>query len=141
MVFSGKNQMIILERNDLRALLPSPVICGIFAHQHTTIIMGLFSILFSGKYKQLKAHIANGATLLDVRTKGEFNTGSAKGAINIPLDQLEKNIGKLKGSGQVVVFCRTGARSAMAKRILMQHDIPVFNGGSWGSVESARKAT
>ena len=102
--------------------------------------MGLLSLLFRGKHNQLKTYIAEGATLLDVRTKGEFNTGSAKGAINIPLDQLEKNVGKLKKSSHVVVFCRTGARSAMAKRILMKHDIPVFNGGSWGSVESARKA-
>ena len=37
-------------------------------------------------YKEL---IANGAIVLDVRSKGEFAGGHVAGSINIPVDQLK----------------------------------------------------
>jgi phage shock protein E len=60
----------------------------------------------------------SGAFLVDVRTPQEFAAGSVKGAINIPLDQIEQQISLFKGKKSVVVFCRSGNRSSQAKRIL-----------------------
>ncbi|WP_396137238.1 rhodanese-like domain-containing protein [Flavobacterium sp.] len=72
---------------------------------------------------------------VDVRTPAEFAQGSVKGAVNIPLDQIEKQLAKFKGKKNIVVFCRSGSRSSKAKAILEQNGIiNVTNGGSWEDV-------
>jgi rhodanese-related sulfurtransferase len=60
---------------------------------------------------------------VDVRTPAEFAQGSVKGAVNIPLDQIEKQLAKFKGKKNIVVFCRSGSRSSKAKAILEQNGI------------------
>ena len=40
--------------------------------------------------------VKKGAIILDVRSKGEFAGGHIKGSINIPVDQLQNNLSKLK---------------------------------------------
>ncbi|MBK9272076.1 MAG: rhodanese-like domain-containing protein [Saprospiraceae bacterium] len=96
--------------------------------------MGILSNLFgfgTGN-TDLSKMIQLGAFLVDVRTQAEFSAGTFKGAVNIPLDTLERNISKFKGKENIIVFCRSGARSAQAKSILLQHGIQnVFNGGAW----------
>ena len=54
--------------------------------------------------------------LIDVRTPEEFNAGSHKGAVNIPLNIIEKEIGKVVSDRkmQIYVYCRSGRRSGMA---------------------------
>lgn len=99
--------------------------------------MGFFSNLFGGgsNSEGLKQAINDGAFLVDVREPSEFASGSVKGAVNIPLGKVSQNINKFKGKKQVVVFCRSGARSGQAKSILEQNGISnVFNGGSWQAV-------
>jgi len=87
-----------------------------------------------------KADIAellkNGATILDVRTKGEFTTGHIRGSINIPVEKLAGNINKLKGKNNpIITCCASGSRSASAKGILTTHGFTnVHNGGSWLSL-------
>lgn len=63
--------------------------------------------------------VQNGARLVDVRTREEFVAGHLPGAVNIPLQELERRAHEL-GSKQepVVVYCRSGARSARAARLL-----------------------
>ena len=92
--------------------------------------------LFSGgQDENLAEIIQNGAFLVDVRTKAEYQSGSVKGAINIPLDTLAGNLAKLKNKDQIVVFCRSGNRSSMAKTILEKNGFSnVANGGSWTNV-------
>lgn len=78
------------------------------------------------------------AFLVDVRTPAEFSEGSAKGAVNIPLNEVQKRIQEFQGKEHIVVFCRSGARSAQAKRILEQNGITnVSNGGTWLDVDRA----
>ncbi len=101
--------------------------------------MGILSALFGGKQKKIKAYLDNNATLLDVRTPGEFKTGTVKNAVNIPLDRLSSNLKRIPEDKPVIVFCRTGSRSAMAKRILQQKGYNVLNGGGWGSVDAVVK--
>ena len=63
--------------------------------------------------------VERGAVLLDVRTAEEFASGHVEGAINIPLDQLDERMAELGPKDQsVVVYCRSGKRSASATRML-----------------------
>ena len=81
------------------------------------------------------------AFLVDVRTPQEFAEGSAEGAINIPLDQVEQRLAEFEGKGQIVVFCRSGSRSSQAKSILEKHGYTnITNGGSWEQVQAKLKA-
>jgi len=100
------------------------------------ILSKLFGI--SNNASQLENAIREGALLVDVRTPGEFSSGSVKGAINIPYDNVLKNLKKFEGQTSVVVFCRSGARSAQAKALLDRNNIlNVVNGGPWQNVAKA----
>lgn len=82
--------------------------------------------------------IPSEALLVDVRTPAEFASGSVPGAINVPLDGLLTQLPKLKRHNHIVVFCRSGARSAQAKRLLEQNGCAqVVNGGTWQDVNDA----
>jgi rhodanese-related sulfurtransferase len=99
--------------------------------------MSLFQNLFSGgQTADLKPMIEQGAFLVDVREPGEFSSGSAKGAVNIPLGSLESQLNLFKGKENIIVFCRSGNRSGQAKAILEQHGIKnVVNGMTWENVD------
>ncbi len=85
--------------------------------------------------EELKQIINNNAFLVDVRSPGEFAGGSAKKAVNIPLDKVTQRIDEFKGKENIVVFCRSGNRSGQAKSILEQNGIKnVVNGGTWNAV-------
>ena len=62
-----------------------------------------------------KAHewVDAGATLLDVRTPAEFAEGHVRGALNISVQSLGGRLGDVPGE-RVVVYCRSGGRSAAA---------------------------
>jgi hypothetical protein len=99
--------------------------------------MGLFSFLF-GKNAgtDLADLIAKGAFLVDVLTPGEFASGHVSGSVNIPLDRVRSEINKFKGKEHIIVFCRSGNRSRMAKGMLDAAGIKnVVNGGSWTRVK------
>ncbi len=79
--------------------------------------------------------IKEGALLVDVRTPQEFADGSVRGAINIPLDQVNNQSAKFQGHKNIILFCRSGNRSGQAKSILEQKGIAnVYNGGTWRQV-------
>ena len=61
------------------------------------------------------------AVIIDVRTPEEFSSGHIDGAINIPVDQIRQGIQSIKGlkkDSPVLVYCRTGRRSALARGML-----------------------
>lgn len=95
--------------------------------------MDLFQQIFgSGQAADLGSIINEKSFLVDVRTPVEFAEGSVKGAVNIPLDSIPTALGRFKDKDNIVVFCRSGSRSSMAKTILENNNIPnVVNGGSW----------
>ena len=77
---------------------------------------------------------------MDVRTPAEFAAGSVEGAINIPVDQVQDHLDQFKGKENIVVFCRSGGRSASAKNILEQNGINgVINGMTWQNVNQNLK--
>lgn len=82
--------------------------------------------------------VKKGAIILDVRSSGEYSGGHVKGSINIPVDQLSKNLSKLKDKNKpIITVCASGMRSASAKSILKSNGYTqVYNGGSWGSLQN-----
>lgn len=82
--------------------------------------------------------VKNGAIILDVRSKSEYAGGHIKGAINISVDTLRTNLGKLKDKNQpIITCCASGMRSASAKSILKSNGYSqVFNGGGWYSLQN-----
>jgi phage shock protein E len=81
-------------------------------------------------YKQL---IAQGAIILDVRSKGEYQSGHIKGSINIPVDQLATELHRLRDKqAPILTCCASGMRSGTACSILKAHGYGnVHNAGSW----------
>ncbi|MEY4968602.1 MAG: hypothetical protein RLZZ261_373 [Bacteroidota bacterium] len=80
--------------------------------------------------------IQAGAFLVDVRTPEEFESGHVQASVNIPLDQVAERLDEFEGKDHIVVFCRSGNRSAMAKAILAQNGFAnVTNGGTWEDVK------
>jgi rhodanese-related sulfurtransferase len=83
------------------------------------------------------ALLEQGAVIIDVRTKGEFQGGHIKGSINIPLQSLESNLSKIKKDKPVITCCASGMRSASAKSILKSKGYTeVYNGGGWMSLQN-----
>jgi len=96
--------------------------------------MGFLDLIF-GKKVNLQEVISNGAIILDVRTKGEYQSGHLKNSINIPIDNLPQKIVKLNKSKPIITCCASGARSASARRILKSNGFEqVYNGGAWYSL-------
>lgn len=86
--------------------------------------------------KQVEKMIREGAFLVDVRSPMEFDEGTAKGAINIPLEDLEDRLADFEGKKNIVLFCRSGGRSAYAESVLNRNGInDTVNGGVWQYVD------
>jgi phage shock protein E len=97
--------------------------------------MSFLEMIF-GKKIDLQEVISNGAVIVDVRSKGEFQSGHLRDSINMPVDNLEQNLKKLNKNKPVITCCASGARSASAVRILKSHGFEeVYNGGSWNSLK------
>jgi phage shock protein E len=63
--------------------------------------------------------VAEGALLLDVRTPAEFAEGHIHGALNIPIQALPERMSELSDADRaIVVYCRSGMRSARARQML-----------------------
>lgn len=94
-----------------------------------------FKNLFKPK-ADLARLVQEGAIIIDVRTKSEFQAGHINGSRNIPLDTIPKEIGALKKLNKPVVsVCRSGNRSGMAKSMLAAAGIQVYNGGAWNDLK------
>lgn len=64
-------------------------------------------IAFMETYDLLKA----GAQIIDVREACEYNEGSIKGVVNIPMSEMRERLDELDKTKPVYVHCRTGERS------------------------------
>ena len=80
--------------------------------------------------------LKQGAVILDVRSKGEYQGGHIKGSVNIPVDVLRNNLSKLNKEKPIITCCASGMRSASAKSILKSNGFTeVYNGGGWMSLQ------
>ncbi len=62
-------------------------------------------------FKKIVKENLTGVMLIDVRDKDEFQTGSIRTAVNIPVEDLEGKIKTLPTDRPVIFICGTGARS------------------------------
>ncbi|MBL8917977.1 MAG: rhodanese-like domain-containing protein [Myxococcaceae bacterium] len=65
-----------------------------------------------------KSLVERGALLVDVRTPEEYGSGHLIGARNIPLHELEFRKDELPRNTDIVLYCRSGSRSARARAML-----------------------
>ena len=103
------------------------------------MIEAIKKMLGIGPKVDLGTVIANGATIIDVRTKGEFAGGHLKNSINIPLNNLSGHVSKLKKDKPIVTCCASGMRSGSARAMLKSHGFEVYNGGSWYNLRRYEK--
>jgi rhodanese-related sulfurtransferase len=78
----------------------------------------------------------NEATIVDVRTPGEYCMGCVEGSTNIPLDQVPHRIEEFKNMKKpLVLCCASGGRSGQAVQFLEANGVKeVYNGGGWNMV-------
>lgn len=78
-----------------------------------------------------KALVNQGAVIVDVRSKNEYQGGHIRNAINIPLQEIGSQLAKIKKDKPVILCCASGMRSSSAKSILKTRGYEAYNGGSW----------
>ena len=100
-------------------------------------LFGIFAkLMLSGKADKgadIPGLLKKGALLIDTRTSGEFSHGHIEGALNIPYDIIAEKIEKHTAdkSKPIIVYCRSGSRSSIAKQTLIRTGhTQVVNGGS-----------
>jgi rhodanese-related sulfurtransferase len=86
--------------------------------------------LFGNKAKKA---IKKGAPIIDLRAAGAFDQGRIPGSINIPLDRIPINIGRIKAMRKPIIICSNYTSDVdKAIRILKSEGITgVINGGNW----------
>lgn len=119
----------------------------------------------SVQWHELDALVAQGATVVDVRTPGEHARGTVEvaggtdvadgrsgpddagslPALNVPLDELrDRAAAEIPAGAPVVVLCQVGQRGHTAARLLTQlgHDVRNLDGGylTWRDGTLARRA-
>lgn len=65
-------------------------------------------------FNRLLAEKPGAVHLFDVSSAREFGAGSIKGATNIPINQLEKQMANLPADKPIIFFCTTGGRASEA---------------------------
>lgn len=63
---------------------------------------------------QVRQLVKDGAYIIDVREKGEYEAGHLRGAVNIPLSEFRRRIQEVPKDVPVYLHCRTSQRSYYA---------------------------
>ncbi len=103
--------------------------CGMPAHDNSLYTAGMDEKVLAGvpqiTPKELEARLAAGESLfvLDVREPHEWQISNLGhyGAILIPQGQVMERMGELDTAQEIIVQCRTGARSAQIVALLQEH--------------------
>ncbi len=78
--------------------------------------------------EEFKSYIGkDGVQIVDVRGENEYKAGHIKGADNVFVGTLEKNLDKIDKNKEVVIHCQSGDRSAIAQSLLAKNGITVKN--------------
>ncbi len=80
---------------------------------------------YQGRFGDGSPHL-----LIDVRTPEEFTSGHIQNAVNISVETLQARLDEVPSGTPVVVYCRSGNRSASAAKILVENGYqPVYDLG------------
>ena len=106
--------------------IPRPLLAGLAL----IILASAYSIYLTPKQESGDVTVETAKSLiegrpnlviLDVRTPSEFDDGHIEGAINIPVDDLVGRLDELSIDEELLVYCRTGNRSARAVETLQDN--------------------
>ncbi len=101
---------------DIKELIDYEAFCGVPGHDHEEGSAGRDLDISA---KDLAARMKdNHLVLLDVREPHELEISALPGAVNIPLGTLAARLGDLDSAKDMVVFCKSGTRSARALELL-----------------------
>lgn len=68
------------------------------------------------------SHLARETSvLIDVRTNSEYEMGTIRGALNIPVDELRERLDEIPKNKDIIIFCQIGLRGYLAHKILTQN--------------------
>ncbi|RRO94443.1 rhodanese-like domain-containing protein [Corynebacterium bovis] len=71
--------------------------------------------------------VPGGAQLIDIREPDEFASGHARGAVNLPLSELQARYGELDLDRDIYLICLSGGRSSRAAAWLEQNGVEAIN--------------
>ena len=102
---------------EVTELIDYEAFCGVPGHDHEEGTVGSGLDINANELAQ-RIGQGNHLTLLDVREPHELQISSLQGAVNIPLGQLAGRLSELDSADEMVVFCKSGTRSARALELL-----------------------
>ncbi|MDO4864081.1 MAG: rhodanese-like domain-containing protein [Ruminococcus sp.] len=76
---------------------------------------------------ELSALDTERVTLLDIRSREEFELRGIAGAVNVPFGEISTGLSKLPKDKPVYVLCRTGDLSAEVAEILEDRGYEAYN--------------
>jgi phage shock protein E len=84
-----------------------------------------------------------GASIIDVRTPGEYQGGHVAGSINIPMHEFLQRIEEVKALPRpLILCCASGNRSGQVTHYLNANGFEdAYNGGGWMEVNALKSAT
>ncbi|HSI75890.1 MAG TPA: MBL fold metallo-hydrolase [Lunatimonas sp.] len=76
---------------------------------------------------------ADDVQIIDIRKKSEFKEGHIDGAINLYIGTLDENFEKIDKNREVIIYCNSGNRSAVAYSLLVANGFDNISnyGGGW----------
>ena len=101
---------------DIKELIDYEEFCGVPGHDQERAPEPATSTSSAASWRSALKH--NGLVLLDVREPHELAISSLPAAINIPLGTLAARLSELDSATDMVVFCKSGTRSARALELL-----------------------
>ena len=78
---------------------------------------GLTDPVLPGEVAQ---ELANGAQVIDMRTKEMYEAGHIQGAIHIPTEKLREKVSELDKEKTYILACKTGLNGYFMERMLRQ---------------------
>jgi adenylyltransferase/sulfurtransferase len=112
------NCMVCGPNPEVTALIDYEAFCGVPGHDHDeSSVGGGWDITVTELARRLNTGEA--IRLLDVREPHELQISQLGGATLIPLGQLAARLPELDSAEEMVVFCKSGARSARALELLL----------------------
>jgi len=101
---------------DIKELIDYEEFCGVPSHDHEEGSAGAgHDITVQELAERVKT---NHLKLLDVREPHELEISKLPNAVNIPLGQLAARLAELDSADEMVIFCKSGSRSARGLELL-----------------------
>ena len=96
----------------------------------------MFGIFKRNRNSRIQKYLREGATLLDVRSSSEYNSGHIEKSLNIPVQSIDQKIADLDKDKPIVVYCAMGGRSTIAAAKLKSRGYRVIDAGG---IKNVRK--